>query len=395
MKTTTTFFKRVARKFTTLFMVPAIALFTLSCSDDDDEKVDPNVINNLPGTVSLTADQVANTATLQFSAGTDWTASYANTESEWFTFTPENGKAGEITITLSAPYNDGAAKSGKLTIKHGTNTYSVTINQVAGKPDVATWDATNKEGFLQTVFAPDPYNATEENPVSYTLKINSKKDYTTLDEAPFDMLAFYANSEGEPTDSLVHWINISIAENSPVASEGKLLQVTIDTIDVNITDSRKNTENRYAYVCFVPKGTDKASMFSNGVMKDEFKAMGTSTEQTNYKISHDLSLPMLSYTDMAGQEPEYTSLTATISGNCKFKVAKFSDDQSDLNWCYCNIDGQKITYGYDLEKVRNGLTMGGQASAMYMLQIDRGENLKPIQCKHTTPFSIMYMKVRP
>lgn len=382
---------KISRTMATLLLVPALTFSFVSCSDDD-EGPDPNVITNLPGTATLTATEASNTATIKFTALSAWEAGYANEASNWFTFTPASGAAGDITITITAPYNDGAAKTGTLTLKHGTNTYNVVITQGAGKPEIPEWDADNKEALLQSSFAPDPYNATEEMPSTFTLKVKTIQDYTTIEEAPFEIMTFAADREGTPKDSLITWVNVTVAENSPAPKDGKLLEMAIDTIDVNVTDSRKNTDNRYAYVCIVPKGTDRADMFANGAMKDEYLEMGTSIEQQNYILRYDPNVLQLNVTDYGIQDPT-TSGSVTISSNCKYKIFVMSDNQSALgNWWNVNISDNMLTLSYDLIKVRT-LSMAGQASATLQLLIDRGEDLKPIPFKNQAPFMVNYMKI--
>lgn len=382
---------KISRAMATLLLVPALTFSFVSCSDDD-EGPDPNVITNLPGTATLTATEASNTTTIKFTALSAWEAGYANEASNWFTFTPASGAAGDITITIAAPYNDGAAKTGTLTLKHGTNTYNVVITQGAGKPEIPEWDADNKEALLQSSFAPDPYNATEEMPSTFTLKVKTIQDYTTIEEAPFEIMTFAADREGTPKDSLITWVKVTVAENSPASKDGKLLEMAIDTIDVNVTDSRKNIDNRYAYICIVPKGTDKADMFANGAMKEEYLKMGTSIEQQNYVLRYDPTVLQLNVTDMGVQEPT-TSGSVTISSNCKYKTFVMSDNQSALeNWWNINISDNILTLSYDLVKVRT-LPMPGQASATIQLIIDRGEKLKPIPFKNQAPFMINYMKL--
>lgn len=382
---------KIIRTMATLLLVPALTFSFVSCSDDD-EGPDPNVITNLPGTATLTATEASNTTTIKFTALSAWEAGYANEESNWFTFTPASGAAGDITITIAAPYNDGAAKTGTLTLKHGTNTYNVAITQDAGKPEIPEWDADNKKALLHSSFAPDPYNAAEEMPSTFTLKVKTIQDYTTIEEAPFEIMTFAADREGTPKDSLITWVKVTVAENSPAPKDGKLLEMAIDTIDVNVTDSRKNTDNRYAYVCIVPKGTDRADMFANGAMKDEYLEMGTSIEQQNYILRYAPNVLQLNVTDYGIQDPT-TSGSVTISSNCKYKIFVMSDNQSALgNWWNVNISDNMLTLSYDLIKVRT-LSMAGQASATLQLLIDRGEDLKPIPFKNQAPFMVNYMKI--
>lgn len=382
---------KIIRTMATLLLVPALTFSFVSCSDDD-EGPDPNVITNLPGTATLTATEASNTTTIKFTALSAWEAGYANEDSNWFTFTPASGAAGDITITIAAPYNDGAAKTGTLTLKHGTNTYNVAITQDAGKPEIPEWDADNKKALLHSSFAPDPYNATEEMPSTFTLKVKTIQDYTTIEEAPFEIMTFAADREGTPKDSLITWVKVTVAENSPAPKDGKLLEMAIDTIDVNVTDSRKNTDNRYAYVCIVPKGTDRADMFANGAMKDEYLEMGTSIEQQNYILRYAPNVLQLNVTDYGIQDPT-TSGSVTISSNCKYKIFVMSDNQSALgNWWNVNISDNMLTLSYDLIKVRT-LSMAGQASATLQLLIDRGEDLKPIPFKNQAPFMVNYMKI--
>lgn len=384
---------KISRAMATLLLVPALTFSFVSCSDDD-EGPDPNVITNLPGTATLTATEASNTATIKFTALSAWEAGYANEASNWFTFTPASGAAGDITITIAAPYNDGAAKTGTLTLKHGTNTYNVVITQGAGKPEIPEWDADNKEVLLQSSFAPDPYNATEEMPSTFTLKVKTIQDYTTIEEAPFEIMTFAADREGTPKDSLITWVKVTVAENSPASKDGKLLEMAIDTIDVDVNNSKNNTDNRYAYVCIVPKGTDKADMFANGAMKEEYLKMGTSIEQENYKLTYDGTINIIA-TDMGPNSPNQpaTSASVTISSNCKFKASVFNDSHPELeNWWALNISGNDLTISYDIKKVRT-IGMGTQATLNAVLVIDRGENLKPITLKNQPPFAIMYTKV--
>ena len=380
---------KISRTMATLLLVPALTFSFVSCSDDD-EGPDPNVITNLPGTATLTATEASNTTTIKFTALSAWEAGYANEASNWFTFTPASGAAGDITITIAAPYNDGAAKTGTLTLKHGTNTYNVVITQGAGKPEIPEWDADNKEALLQSSFAPDPYNATEEMPSTFTLKVKTIQDYTTIEEAPFEIMTFAADREGTPKDSLITWVKVTVAENSPAPKDGKLLEMAIDTIDVDVNNSKNNTDNRYAYVCIVPKGTDRADMFANGAMKDEYLKMGTSIEQQNYVLRYEPMVQM-QILDFGTTDPE-TSAKVTISSNCKYKISVMADTRPELEnwWSFENTDNI-LTISYDLTKVRT-LAKNQQAQVTLILMIDRGQDLKPILFNKQPPFMINYAK---
>ena len=379
--------RKFSQVFTTCLMIPALSFMAASCSDDDD-KPDPNEISDLTGTVTLAANEAENTTTLTFTARSAWEASPSNEESKWFSFTPASGAAGNATITISAPYNDAAAKTGKLTIKHGTKNYEVTVNQSAGTPDVAIWDAENKTGLLQTSFAQDSYNATEEMPISYTIKLTSKKDYSTLEEAPFKILAFEADNQGTPTSTEINWIHAKIAENSPASKDGKLVEIILDSIPVNVANF-KGGDDRYAYICVVPKDTEITAMFNNGAMKDEYLNMGTSIEQKNYILNYDNILQIMAM-DMGTSDPQ-TSGTSTITANCKYKVEPSSDTQSALEWWTLKVENNVVTISYDLAKVRT-LSMGTGATVNFSIIIDRGENLQPILSKKQPPYSIMYNK---
>ena len=56
----------------------------------------------------------------------------------------------------------------------------------------------------------------------------------------------------------------------------------------------------------------------------------------------------------------------------------------DLGWWYFTEEGNQVTLGYDLEKVRT-LDMGANPMVMFQIQIDRGENLQPIVFKNQAP----------
>ncbi len=62
----------------------------------------------------------------------------------------------------------------------------------------------------------------------------------------------------------------------------------------------------------------------------------------------------------------------------------------DLGWWYFTEEGNQVTLGYDLEKVRT-LDVGANPMVMFQIQIDRGENLQPIVFKNQAP-PINYMK---
>lgn len=379
MKRKVTFLTTIGRAFAAFVMVPALAMSIGACSDDDNN-LDPNEIKDLPGTVNLKDSDAENTATLTFHASSSWTAAYADDDSKWFTFSPESGNAGDVTITITALYNEGAANTGKLTINHGTNTYTVTINQKAGKPDVAAWD---KDGLLQTMFAPDPYNATDTTPAKYVINVTTMQDYATLDNAPFEIMTFYADNTGTPTDSLISWVKVKIADGSPAAKDGKQLEVAVDTFAVNINKLYETTQNRYAYLCIVPRGTDKADMFNGEEMKAEYLAMGTSMEQERYKISYTGTSNFSILDENIGVIPKSTNII-TVTSNCKFICETMMDTQSSLNWWTRTIDptNKTITFTADIAKLRTlplappFLQASAQSSSA--LYVDRGPNMKPL-----------------
>lgn len=396
MKRKVTFLTTIGRAFAAFVMVPALAICIGACSDDDNN-LDPNEIKDLPGTVNVADSEAENTATLTFQAASSWTAAYADDDSKWFTFAPESGNAGAVTITITAPYNEGVANTGKLTIKHGTTTYTVTINQKAGKPDVAVWE---KKGLLETLFAPDPYNATAENPAKYVINVTTMQDYETLDEAPFEVMAFYADAQGTPTDSLINWVKASVVEGSPAAKDGKQLEVAVDTFVVNIKNSVTLTENRYAYFSIVPRGTKKADMFNGKEMKAEFLAMGTSIEQERYKISY-IGNGMVTTTPPDDGSTPSTFTTFPVTANCKYILGSgmgIADDHPDMKWWNytTNAAGTELTITIDFAVPRATTPPTAECSANQGFYIDRGPNMKPIKFFGARglpmPFSIFYTR---
>lgn len=385
MKKRTTFLSKMSRVFAALLLLPAFGFLAVSCSDDE-EKKDPNIIENLPGTVTITAGEASNTATLSFEALSDWSLSYVNEDSEWFTFTPENGAPGKATITFTAPYNDGAAKVGKLTLKHGTSTYTIVVNQAAGKPDMPTWD---KEALKVMTFAPDAYNTTTEMPISYTISVKTIQDYSTLEEAPFDILVFSADEMGTPIDSLVDWAKIKIADNSPLANDGKKLEMTLDTIAIDGLILTKNNP-RYAFICMVPKGTDKTTMFDkDGEMKDEYKAMGTSIEQKNYSVSFTGEKSQM----IMDQDPSVTSTTITrdFASNCKYIIAY--QDPADAAYISSSVTDNILTMVVNHTALRAVIPFSENKSMLVKFYIDRGPNFAPVEVRTQPGMSIFYIKM--
>lgn len=391
MKKRISIMKKVSRVFATFLMVPAIAFFAVSCSDDDDDNgsgggnggKDINEIIDLStDPVSLTADNTTNTKTFTFTAQTAWEAAYADEASEWFTFSPDKGAAGDMTITVSAPYNEGAAKEGKIVIKHGTKKYEVTIKQVTGQPDLAQW---NKNDILLLEFAPDPYNATENMPSTTTFKITTKQDYTAPEEAPFKIIAFEADENFKPTTTLAEWVKFNIAEEPSVANEGKVWEATVDTIAIN-WEAPLTGDDRIAYICIVPQETEVEDMFTNGIMKEEYLAMGTSLLQKYYSVNMDIAPEeaMIMNMDMSmmGGIPELKPWEAEYTANCKIKAiyTPQASNQGPTDWLEITFQDGKATLHYlkTLEELRT------TSQLMHAMQvefiIDRGE-LTPI----TTP----------
>lgn len=400
MKKRTTFLTTINRALVALIMIPALAICIGACSDDDDTTpTDLNEIKDLPGSVNVTDNQAENTAALTFKAASSWTAAYADEDSKWFTFAPESGNAGDVTITITAPYNDSAANTGKLTIKHGTATYTVTINQKAGKPDVAAWE---KDGLLQTLFAPDPYNATADRPATYAINVTTTQDYATLDKAPFEIMTFYADDRGTPTDSLIYWVKVNIADGSPAAKDGKKLEVVVDTIAVDLNPSKlvNSMQKRFTYFCIVPRGTNKADMFNGKEMKDEYKAMGTSIEQDGYRISYPMGTGMIMTVPPDNGSNPSTSGTIQVTANCKYGLAPgmgVPDSHPNLEWWSysVNTEGTELTITIDFTKPRATTPPTTMCSANQVLCIDRGPNMKAIPLmgnRVPTPIMIVYTR---
>lgn len=398
------------------FVLPAFLFFTASCSDDDDPApVDLNTITNLPGTVSLTADQVTNTATLKFTALSDWEAS-SNENPQWFTFEPKKGTAGEVTINITAPYNEGVAKTGKLTIKHGTNTYSVNINQTVGKPDVAVWDETNRTNLLQTSFAPDPYNATEEHPSTFILKLTSKKDYATLEDAPFEIFTFYtdeANHHFEAVDSLVEWVEFKIAENSPAASAGKEILLTVkpheqfdSTVVVDEHQVSRTTyfmNKRYVYITIVPKGTQRNDMFADGSLKEEYK--GITIEQLPYtadiKASDATVIWALMFDNFSPVMGVKVNPVIIEVNNINFKQLNYSlnYDANSHGRDFITVtitENNEVSILLDKAKIEKNpeqTSEGWTYIANISLKVYRGDDLEPLDLKHLRSISVSAMRM--
>lgn len=385
MKKGTTLFRKFSRMFAAFLIVPALSFVAVSCSDDDDNTTDPNELKDMPGSVTLAAGEAENTATLKFTANLAWEAAYANEESKWFSFSPASGTAGNATITLSAPYNDGAAKTGKLTIKHGTKTYDVTINQSAGQPDLAQW---NPEDLLTYEFlAPDAYNATDEMPIEFTFTVTTKQDYTTLDEAPFKILAFYTDqTQGyAATDSIVDWVEFKIADNSPAAQEGKKIVLTakpheeFTPYEGDRGAILYHMNPRNAFITIVPKDTEVKDMFTNGVLKEEYT--GKAIEQQTYSLSHSGEMAQLG----VGMPQFLTSEFDVTDRNFKeFGIVMYDLAKTEkINWIQATIEGQHVTL--------SGSSGHMGQSGLLVFTAYRGTELQPLELIHLKPMTVSCM----
>lgn len=380
MKKRTLFFKKFNRMLAAALMVPALTFF-VACSDDDNDAAgDPNTIANMPGTLALAAEGSPVTANLAFVANSAWEAS---SEDTWFEFTPKSGQAGNVTITVTTTYNLGATKTGTLTIKHGTQTYTVKISQ-NGKPDLAIWEP---EGLGQVEFAPDPYNATEEMPASFELVVKTNNDYKTLEEAPYQIMTFAIDEAYNPIqDQQIDWVEFKIADNSPVASEGKKIVVSVKPHEEFRAGEKPNQffmDNRYAYITIVPKGTEVADMFDKGVIKEEYE--GTSIQQNAYQLSHSgENLPL------GVGMPFLTSVINVTSKNFKtFEVAFYAfdtdpDSRVPLDWFHATIDGNQITL--DADSGHQGV------QAKMYFNAYRGTELSLLELKHLKALTVQCMK---
>lgn len=407
MKKRISILKKVSRVFATFLMVPAIAFFAVSCSDDDDDNgsgggnggKDINEIIDLPtDPVSLTADNTTNTTTFTFTAQTTWEAAYADEASEWFTFSPDKGAAGDMTITVSAPYNEGAAKEGKIVIKHGTKRYEVTVKQVAGQPDLAQW---NPQDLGAVDFAPDAYNSTEEMPVELTFTVTNKQDYATLEDAPFEIFTFYTDEDLHyvPTDSIVNWVEFRIAEDSPAAKEGKKITLTVKPHE-EFTITNHETQNnhiqklysmadRFAYITIAPKGTKVEDIFSDGAIKDDYKGMAI--RQVRYNLSHDGEEKMLG----VGMPMVTDNFIVTDKNFKTFDLVFYELDKTTghelpvqpeepVSWFRANIDGNNVILDVDSGH------MGAQCQMYFRAY--RGEELPPLELRHLKGTNVSSMK---
>lgn len=391
MKKRTTLVRRISRAFAFCLLVPALTFSVVSCSDDDDDegtKTDPNEITDLAKSVSLTADQAINTTTLKFTANKLWEAAYENDSTKWFTFSPKSGNAGDATLTIEAPYNDGAAKTGKIVIKHGTNTYEVVVNQAVGKPDEAKWTPENLYDVEK--FAPDAYNATEDMPAEFTFTVKTQQDYTTLEEAPFKIYAFYTDEahDYEATDSIINWVEFKIADNSPVASEGKKITLTVKPHeefspyykeDGTLVPSLHSMLDRYAFITIVPKETTVEDMFSNGTLKEEYK--GASIQQAAYTLTHSAEMAMLG----VGMPAVYTSEFDVTEKNFKeFGVIIYNMGTTEVcEWLQATHEGNHITL--------SGTPGHMGTTGTLVFTAYRGEELPPLELIHLKPMSVYYM----
>ena len=379
--------KTFSRIFTAFLMIPAIGFVTMSCSDDDDEQ-DPNLIGNLPASVTLTANETENISNLKFTANLAWEAAYTNEESQWFSFTPKSGTAGEANIQISAPYNESAAKTGKLTIKHGTNSYEITINQSAGQPDLAQWNPQDL-GACE-FFAQDPFNATTDKPIELTFKVTTKQDYETLDEAPFDIYAFFTDADHayKATNTQVDWVEFKIAENSPAANEGKKITLTVKPHDEFGTTTTpggttvSTMNNRYAFITIAPKGTQVQDMFVDGELKEEYE--GYAIGQLAYSIAYSGNSMLTIGMPMMGDDNfDITSMNFK-NVDFQFYAATDATHETPLNW---------LTYTNNDNHVVVDCTSGniGQSVAMITM-VNRGENLPPLELKHIKAITVVIMK---
>lgn len=388
MKKRTLFFKKFNRMLAAALLVPALTFF-VACSDDDNNDAgDPNTIANMPGTLELAAEGSPVTANLAFVANSAWEAS---SEDTWFEFTPKSGQAGNVTITVTTTYNLGATKTGTLTIKHGTKTYTVKLSQ-NGKPDLAIWEP--EDLYDVSAFAPDPYNATEAIPASFEFTVKTNNDYKTLEEAPYQIMVFAADENYEPIkDQQIDWVEFKIAENSPVASEGKKIVLSVKPHE----EFRESTTNqgqffmddRYAYITIVPKGTEVDDMFENGAIKEEYA--GASIQQDAYKGDFNRQQATVLWMVMNGMI--MPSGTTTVNPtNIKIEGANYANsyrvDMPEVDWLTTEIDNSTVTITLHIEKLapsQNTTTLG--------LKVYRGEDLEPLVLKHIPIANITAMKL--
>lgn len=414
MKKRTLFFKKFNRMLAAALMVPALTFF-VACSDDENDATgDPNTIANMPGTLALAAEGSPVTANLSFVANSAWEAS---SEDTWFEFTPKSGQAGNVTITVTTTYNLGATKTGTLTIKHGTQTYTVKISQ-NGKPDLAIWEP--EDLYDVSAFAPDPYNVTEEMPASFEFTVKTNNDYKTLEEAPYQIMVFAVDQDYEPIkDQQIDWVEFKIAENSPVASEGKKIVLSVKPHEEFTTIEKDNgvvtqMNDRYAYITIVPKGTEVDAIFNaDGTIKEEYT--GASIEQKaytgkigkqpgpslmlNWAVTSTGTLSMMS--SMMGT----TNPTTVEIANANFtKYELYSEIETSATqekqtyevgkWLDIKIEDGKIVLTADLNAIFTKLPepqseiLNASLKGEIYLKIYRGEDLEPLLAKHILPITV-------
>lgn len=425
MKKRTLFFKKLNRMLAAAFMVPALTFF-VACSDDDNNDAgDPNTIANMPGTLELAAEGSPVTANLAFVANSAWEAS---SEDTWFEYTPKSGQAGNVTITVTTTFNLGATKTGTLTIKHGTKTYDVKISQ-NGKPDLAIWEP--EDLYDVDAFAPDPYNATEEMPASFEFTVKTNNDYKSLEEAPYQIMVFAANKDNnyEPIkDQQIDWVEFKIAENSPVASEGKKIVLSVKPHEEFTTIEQNGgiltqMNDRYAYITIVPKGTEVDAIFNeDGTIKEEYT--GASIEQKAYtgKFGNMPAIVLDWAVLESGELSQISSMMGTTNptkiqvttGNfTKFEIySEISTSATQREepteegqiteeityevgkWLDIQVEDGQVVFTADLNLINTKLptpslkvksaTLEGQV----YLKIYRGEDLEPLLAKHILPIKV-------
>ena len=406
MKKRTAFFLKFSRAIAALFLIPAFCFTAASCSDDDDDDpADPNLVNDMPASVTLAATEASNTATIEFTAALAWKAAYATEADEWFTFTPEAGTtAGKVSITVSAPQNPDAAKSGKIIITHGTKSYTVTVNQNAGGDDPAQWNKTDLQG---TVFAPDSYNTSESAVAEKTFTVTNTFDYATLEEAPFEIFTFYVNPEtNQVQDSIIEWVNFKIAENSPVAKEGKKIVVSVKPHEEILIEEKPNNNpdlpniisyemlDRIACIVLAPKGTATQDVFANGEIKEEYTS--ALIRQDAYKADVNVAAASINWmlpTFMMTPNPASVTIT-----NLNFKVAGLDVtylDEDFKDWVSTEgtPEGNNYTVKCTCDVTKFTAVNPVAKKAEIRLKINRGEELTPFIPLHIAAITAQASKM--
>lgn len=214
--------KTLLKKISFWSLLLPVLLAAASCG----EETDPLVFE-VNGSTTLTIPAEGGSATVTFTAPAAWAT---ETDADWITISPDSGKAGDVTVTVSARANEtGSDRSAKVTVsaEGAENSVTVTVSQPA-LPAVPV----NEMKLSADALSLDPQGGTASLTVTMTESAELHAEIFEDDDEAFTATV----TRGDKDNTYI--VEVSASGNYTLAKREAVLKVTSDGLTADVALSQ-------------------------------------------------------------------------------------------------------------------------------------------------------------